>query len=545
MLYLIKFLRAFVVLGCILCAASMRAATSDELTSLENEMLKLINGNDREAFTRVAENLKTASLEEGDERMFYKAWGYQAIFEATNQYLQKANEITQEMIVYARQEGSVFGEYEALHTEAMVSLQTQDYEAQEKAFHRSLEFLRRHFPNESGIEDLRELFKIAYDNGDLAKAQDIAYQVLETPNVTPRYKNRVLSRLSSLVFRRNDVEEFNRLYNEMNKLSQMYDGITIHPYTKLNYHIINGDYEQALILVDSLSADTCAERKAIIYQRLGDYEKAYNYMYLYKQISDSIDRASHNQELNNLLLRMNNNRMRMEGDLLEKENNYLRYRFYVAVAIIFTLILLFLAYQRYKYIRKLKQNYTMLRYEKNDAETALKSLNEMSLYEEMKELPLDMPVNINNLCNRLASIAQKHCRMGAITIFQTELSDDFKLLTNPEALENLLTHLLNNSLHSTEEGILLLKCSGNEKCVRFSITHTSNGGNDLSDEDISDNTAQQSIVGLNICQAISRLLHGRIWRDTEYTDGTRYIFEIQKTVTDLLMEYGLSNDADY
>lgn len=545
MAYIIKFLRLFVLLGCIFSAASIRAADSDELTSLENEMLKLINGNDREAFTRVAENLKTASLKEGDERMFYKAWGYQAIYEATNQYLQKAHEITQEITAYAQKEGSVYGQYMALHSDAMVLLQTLDYDAQEKAFLRAIEFRRRHLPNESGIEDLRELFKIAYDRGDLAKAQEIAYQVLDAPNVTPRYKSRILSRLCALVFRRNNVEEYNRLYSEINRLSKIDNGITIHPYTELNYHIINRDYEQALMLVDSLSADTCAERKAIIYERLGDYEKAYSYMMLYKQISDSISRASHNKELSNLLLRMNNNRMRMEGELLEKENSYLQYRFYVAVAIICIMILLFIAYQRYKYVRKLEQNYTMLRDEKDDAETALKTLNELSLYEEMKELPLDMLVNINNLCNKLASIAQKHCRKGVITIFQTELPDGFKLSTNPEALENLLTHLLNYSLHITEEGFILLKCSGTEKCVRISITHTDHGANNQADEDNSERSAQQSFVGLNVCQSISRLLHGRIWRDTEYTDGTRYIFEIQKTATDILMEYRLLNDADY
>ena len=49
MAYIIKFLRLFVLLGCIFCAAGMRAATSEELTSLEDEMLRLINGNDREA----------------------------------------------------------------------------------------------------------------------------------------------------------------------------------------------------------------------------------------------------------------------------------------------------------------------------------------------------------------------------------------------------------------------------------------------------------------------------------------------------------------
>ena len=545
MLYIIKFLRVFVLLGCIFCAAGMSAATSDELISLENEMLRLINGNDREAFTRAAENLKTASLEERDDRMFYNAWGYQAIYEATNQDLQKANDICEEITRYARQEGSIYGEYMALHTEAMILLQTQDYDAQENAFIRALEFRHRHFPNEGAFEDLRELFKIAYDRGDLAKAQDIANQVLAEPNVSPRYKFRILARLSNFVFRNNDVEGFNRLYSEMNRLSKMDDAITFHPYVKLNYLILNRDYEQALIYADSLSADTCAERKAIIYERLGDYEKAYKYLYRYKEISDSIERASYNQELRDMLQRMNNNRQQMEKDLLEKENISLRYRFYAVVAIIVILILLFIAYLRYKFIRKLKQDNEMLRYGKEDAETTLKKLNELSLYENLMELPLNMPVSINKLCDQLASITQKHCHIGATTIFQTEFPDDFKLLTNPEALENLLMYLLSNTSSFTGEGIIRLKCSDMEKSVRFSITGTRREHDNQSDEGIYYRTAQDSFASLNICQSISRLLHGSVWRDEEYSDGIRYIFEVQKSITDILMQNRQSYDADY
>ena len=35
-------------------------------------------------------------------------------------------------------------------------------------------------------------------------------------------------------------------------------------------------------------------------------------------------------------------------------------------------------------------------------------------------------------------------------------------------------------------------------------------------------------VNFNICQSISRLLHGRIWYDAEYTGGTRFYFEVPK-----------------
>ena len=35
-------------------------------------------------------------------------------------------------------------------------------------------------------------------------------------------------------------------------------------------------------------------------------------------------------------------------------------------------------------------------------------------------------------------------------------------------------------------------------------------------------------MNFNICQSITRLLHGRIWHDTEYKKGTRFCVEIPK-----------------
>jgi signal transduction histidine kinase len=307
------------------------------------------------------------------------------------------------------------------------------------------------------------------------------------------------------------------------------DGIkSVNLYTEVNYHIMNGDYKQALLLVDRLAADTCAERKAIIYHRLGDNEKAYEYMVLFKHISDSIQRASHDRDVASLYLRMNNDRLRLESELLTHQNSSLRYQFYFALAGIVILILMFLVYKRHKIVRVLKHEKTMLDYGKKDMERSLKDLHELSFYESQTSLPLNIPVNINRLCNHLANITQKHCHRGVTTIFQTVYADDFEVLTNPEAMEKLLLHLLNNAARFTEKGIIWIKCVDTEESVRISITDTSPGYDNLTKVEGNDS---YSLTHLNVCQSISRLLHGRFWRDVEYTSGIRYVFEFQKTLT--------------
>ena len=171
----------------------------------------------------------------------------------------------------------------------------------------------------------------------------------------------------------------------------------------------------------------------------------------------------------------------------------------------------------------------MLDYGKKGMERSLKDLHELSIYESKTNMPLNIPVNINRLCNHLANIIQKNCHEGVTMIFQTEFPDDFNILTNPEALKKLLTHLLNNSSHFTTKGIIWLKCSNSEENVRISITDTSQGLGNPTDED---GATQHSIININICQSICRLLHGRIWQDAEYTGGIRYILEIPKSITD-------------
>jgi light-regulated signal transduction histidine kinase (bacteriophytochrome) len=102
-------------------------------------------------------------------------------------------------------------------------------------------------------------------------------------------------------------------------------------------------------------------------------------------------------------------------------------------------------------------------------------------------------------------------------------------------LEKLLSHLLNSSSNFTRKGTILLKCADAGEHVMFSVTDTSmvladkskGRATEMSDE-VENNTRYIS-MNFNICQSISRLLHGHLWHDVEYTDGTRFCFEITKT----------------
>ena len=526
--------RLISLLACLICSIGLWAVDDDELKRLEADMLNCISSNNRDSFYNISEKLKEACKEAGDERLFYSAWSNQAVYEATHQNYARAVEIAKALSDNAKQQKSNIGQYFASHTEGFVLMQKGDYQDAEKALLNAVKIRHQYFPKESAAEDYRELMKIAYLSNDNEQAREYGNKLLAEPNLAPHHKGRTLYRLSIMAFDENNVDEFNHVYEEMKRLRQT-DGIrSVNLFTEVNYHIINGEFRQALHLAELLSADTCAERKAIIYHRMGDNEKAYEYMALYKHISDSITRSSHSNTVASLYLRMNNDRLRLEREVLERKNAQLHNRFYIFGGVLLIAFLVFLAFRWRRVIRLLKHDKLQLEYEKKDAERALEDLNELSFYESKDTLPLTSNVRINDLCSYLTSSTQSHCHKGVSMVFLTDLQDDMEIKTNSDALKILLKHLLDYSARFTREGTIKLSCTDAGDKILFGVTDTSEGlgGNHVNHHVgmFSEHGHKVRYVGMNfnICQSITRLLQGRIWHDVEYTKGTRFCFELPK-----------------
>lgn len=527
-----KILTLLIALLCL--APPLWAAQEDELMQLKVEVLNHFTKKERNLYFKASEDLKAASLKAGDERLFYRTWGDQGLFEATLQNYQPALQIAEKVKNYARENGSIYGEYAALHAKAMILLQKQDYAAAEAAFLEAVDFHHQHFPNESAGADLQELMKIANHRKDGKAAVKYARQIVEEPNVAPIHKGRALYRLSQMAFSKNDTEEFNRIYEEMMKLKES-DGIsTLRPLVEVNHCIINGQFEEALRLADELEEDLKYERKAIAYHRMGDDANAYKYLMLYKKVNDSITLVSHGNMVANCYVQMNNERMQMEQYMLQEKNRQLRNRFYATFAALMLMVLLFFFWRSRRLVRELTQDNKQLVYERKDAERALNELNELSFFESRTELDLTASLNVNQMCNRLADYAQNHCYKGVTMLFQTEFPDDFEIRSNPEALRKLLLHLVNYSARFTRKGYIKLACADDGDNILFSVTDTSAGLGGDSNSNLIGMFSEQGnkirYVGMNfnICQSISRLLHGRIWHDVKYDHGTRFCFELPK-----------------
>jgi len=583
----------FLVLTAI-CLTSLNAMAQDHLyiMKMQSEMLRLISTDDKDKFYEVTEALKAECQKIGDERLFYTAWGNLSTYEATHQNYMKADDIANQIAEYAEGQNSYWGNYVALHVKAVNALQKQDYEEAEGGFLKAVDFRHKYFPGESAGDDLQELMKIANHRKDQKAGLKYARQILAEPNVAPIHKGRALFRLSQFAFNQNKKELYDSIYDELKALKES-DGIgTIEPVVEVNYHIINGNYEEALRLCQDLSPESRAERMAVIYHRMGNNDKAYEYMAKFKKINDSIVLVSHGNVVASCYVQMNNERMKLEQKLLEEESEKWKRLFFYTLFGAVVLILAIVIWQHHMRIKRLEKENARLEKARKKAEEAfdmknefinnitnelraplnpiegfsdilgmkdmelqpeereeltqhikmsskhitkiIDELAELSLYESKKSLPNSYTISPNHLCRHMVDSMRPHCKEGVRMFFESELSDDYAVETNYEAIEALLRHLLDNAIQYTDQGVITLSVTEYGDMVRTSVTDTGRGIPPERREHVFDTfrelgeNVKLNGLGMPICKAIVKLLGGKIWLDPDYTEGSRFIFDVPK-----------------
>lgn len=576
----------------ILISLPVEAKDDTQLTKLHAEMLRLISTPDKDKFTEVTETLKNICQQQGNERLFYITWGNQSTYEATHQNYPAAESIANKIADYAEAQSSHWGKYIVLHVKAVNALQMQHYDEAESGFLKAVEFRHKYFPNESAGDDLQELMKIANHRKDQKAGLKYARQILAEPNVAPIHKGRALFRLSQFAFNKNNRELYDSIYNELMALKQS-DGIgTIEPVVEVNHEIINGNYAEALRLCKQLAPETQAERMAVIYHRMGNNDKAYEQMARFKKINDSIVLVSHGNVVASCYVQMNNERMKLEQKLLEDENAQLKRWIILTVIVAVILILAIVVWEHRRRIERLKKENERLEKERKQVEKAfdmknefitnitnelraplnpiegfsdilgtqdyelqpeereelsnmikdssktitklIDELAELSLYESKKALPMNYSMSPNHLCRHMVDALRPQCKRGVRMFYETEISDDYAVQTNQEAVEALLRHLIENAIQYTDQGVITVATMEFENTLRTSVTDTGRG---IPAErrphvfdtfrEMGDNQKLQGL-GLSICQAIVKLLGGKIWLDENYKEGSRFVFELPK-----------------
>lgn len=141
------------------------------------------------------------------------------------------------------------------------------------------------------------------------------------------------------------------------------------------------------------------------------------------------------------------------------------------------------------------------------------------------------PVDVSELCHSV--IASMTHRLPSGVKLRLEEPDTAHLMTlNTDAarLQQVLNNFLTNACKYTDKGSITLAYRTLGNAIEFSVTDTGSGIPIGKAETIFerfeklDNFKQGTGLGLNICRRIADLVGGRVYVDTSYTDGARFIF---------------------
>jgi signal transduction histidine kinase len=134
------------------------------------------------------------------------------------------------------------------------------------------------------------------------------------------------------------------------------------------------------------------------------------------------------------------------------------------------------------------------------------------------------------VCKNAVASVQSRVKKNVKLIFDPA-AGNIAFDSDPQRVLQVLTNLLTNACKCTDNGSITLSYKKIDDNISFSVTDTGCGVPAEDAEKIFDRFEkldkfkQGTGLGLNICRQIATLLKGKIYVDTSYTGGARFIFE--------------------
>ncbi len=161
-----------------------------------------------------------------------------------------------------------------------------------------------------------------------------------------------------------------------------------------------------------------------------------------------------------------------------------------------------------------------------------------SLIESHQTISNDDTVRCNDLAREAFDNASSLITPAVETRLDSHVSDDVTVNTNRHHLLIVLTELLVNALHFTHEGCVTMRIDTTDNAVRFIVEDTGPGIPADKTNFVFEKFTKLDMftdglgLGLFLCQRVVQLMGGSLTLDTEYTDGSRFVLELQKDIPD-------------
>ena len=146
------------------------------------------------------------------------------------------------------------------------------------------------------------------------------------------------------------------------------------------------------------------------------------------------------------------------------------------------------------------------------------------------------PTNLNEMARQAIKSAEFRKPEGVAIIRQPGLDEDARYLTDGMRVQQILINFLTNACKHTTEGEIVIGSSlvENPGYITFYVADTGTGvpidqAESIFDRFVKLDTSKQGAgLGLSICRMIATNLGGKIWLDTSYTDGARFVLIIPR-----------------
>lgn len=169
---------------------------------------------------------------------------------------------------------------------------------------------------------------------------------------------------------------------------------------------------------------------------------------------------------------------------------------------------------------------------RESSEELLKMITAATDVNEIDYFGKEEDVNINLMCEHIIEQYSKEKREGVTIDFSSDLKQQQVFFVNAQKIIKVLSALLDNAVHFTEEGKIKITVRTNENKLVFTISDTGPGIPEEKQEVIFDLFSKLDEyksglgLGLSVARLMTNSMKGSLEIDKTYTDGCRFIFMV-------------------
>ena len=180
-----------------------------------------------------------------------------------------------------------------------------------------------------------------------------------------------------------------------------------------------------------------------------------------------------------------------------------------------------------------------LGYIMNNSQLLTVMINDMLRLSDMENgrYPVNLaPTDLNATVKQAIKTVEGRLSSGVSIVYQPRLPKDSLYVTDSIRVQQILINFLTNACKNTTSGDIIIAASliENPGHITFSVSDTGPGIPAEKAESIFDRfvkldaNKQGAGLGLSICRMMAASLGGKVWLDTQYTEGARFMLSLPR-----------------